>query len=294
MKKALPLFFVLFCTGGLFTGCLPPPVDIDVKPADPKLVIASQVLGSQGLIVGLTRSYSPLDTSGAQDTLGSDLLTRILVSDAIVTVSYLSQTDTLYMVSPGLYVNLFVQLHDDVPYTLRAKDPATGEEVWAVTSLEPQVVFDTVYPWIQRNTSDTLVYFHYTLTDFPNDENYYVVNFVKKVQGDSTFDIGSVFAQGNNQVLTEFDLIDDKAFDSNGRLVRDTWVRSLGQTDTSAAVVSHISKGYYEFLTAYKRSGSIFNQLTGEPINYPSNVNGGHGYFTMHRQQALIFDLNDY
>ncbi|TND10562.1 MAG: hypothetical protein FD123_204 [Bacteroidetes bacterium] len=293
MKK-IPLYVFLFVLACSAWSCLPPPIDIDVKPADPKMVIASQVLGNQGLIVGLTRSYSPLDTSGSNDSVSSNLLNSILVSNAIVTVSYLSSVDTLYMASPGLYINLFVQLYDDVTYTLHAKDPATGEEVSAVTTLEPQITFDTVYPFIERLASDTFVHFHYTLTDFPNDENYYVVNFVKKVQGDSTFDIGTVFAQGNNQLLTEFDLLDDQAFDANGRLTKDTWVRSLGQTDTSAAVVSHISKGYYEFLTAYKRSGSVFNQLTGEPINYPTNVNGGHGYFTMHRQQAFIFDLNLY
>jgi hypothetical protein len=41
-------------------GCVPKPIDIDVKAADPKLVLASQVIPNQIMIVSLTRSFSAL------------------------------------------------------------------------------------------------------------------------------------------------------------------------------------------------------------------------------------------
>lgn len=291
MKKLAFIFALTFIA---FTqSCVPDPIDIDVTPADPKLCISSVVLGNNGIVIGLTRSYSPLQQSPESDTLGQQLVDQILVTGATVTISYLNQLDTLYELSPGIYTNLFTTITEGVNYTVRASDPVSGESVWAATIMQPEAVLDTVYPYIDRTTTDSLVHFKFTLFDNAATENYYVVNFIKKVQGDSTFDINSVFAAGSNEVLTEFELYDDQAF-TNGSLNKDVIVFSAEQTDTVAVTVSEISKGYYEFLTAMKRSSSIFNQLTGEPITYPSNVEGGYGFFTMHRVRSTVFDLNLY
>lgn len=276
-----------------YTACIPDTIDIDVTPADPELCIASVVVGNNSIVIGLTRSYSPLESSPDEDTLSDDLVEQILVTGAIVTISHGTDTDTLYELSPGIYASVTVPIIEGETYTLRAKDPQMGLEVWAATIMQASVALDTVYPNIVRTAADTMVYMHIRLTDFPVMENYYVVNFVKKVQGDTTFDINSIFAAGSNEVLTEFELYDDNSFD-NGVIDKDVHIWSATQTDTIAVTVSAITKGYYEFLTAMKRSSSVFNQLTGEPITYPTNVNGGHGYFTMHRVTSTIFDLNLY
>lgn len=290
MQKALLVvtaFIAVFAA-----SCLPPSIDIDVTPAPPKLCIASLVLGNNGIVVGLTRSYSPLEKNPDADTLTDDLVEQILVSGATVTISYGAQTDTLYEVAPGVYSNLLTTITEGETYTLRAYDPQMNLSAQAVTVMRPDVEPDTVYPYIVRD-ADTMVFFHYKLRDNTATENYYVINFIKKVQGDSAFDINNVFAAGSNEVLTEFELLDDQTF-QNGVLEEDVHIFSAGQHDTVAISVSEISKGYYEFLTAMKRSSSIFNQLTGEPITYPSNVEGGHGYFTMHRTNTELFDLNLY
>lgn len=276
-----------------FASCLPPTIDIDVEPAPPTLCIASLVLGNNGVVVGLTRSYSPLERPPESDTLSDDLMEQILVTGATVTISYGAQTDTLTELAPGIYSNIFTTITEGETYTLRAVDPQMNLSVYAVTTMRPDVALDTVYPFIVRNNPDTMVYFHYKLRDNTSIGNYYVINFIKKVQGDSAFDINSIFAAGSNEVLTEFELLDDQAFE-NGILEKDVRIFSAGPTDTVAVTVSEISKGYYEFLSALKRSSSIFNQLTGEPITYPSNVEGGHGYFTMHRTNSDLFDLNLY
>jgi hypothetical protein len=291
MKKAF-LALAAFITL-LAASCLPPSIDIDVTPAPPKLCIASLVLGNNGVVIGLTRSYSPLEKNPDADSLSDELIEQILVSGATVTISYGAQTDTLYELAPGVYSNLFTTITEGETYTLRAFDPQMNLTCMAVTTMRISVALDTVYPYIVRNPSDTLIYVHYELQDNQATENYYVVNFIKKVQGDSSFDINNIFAAGSNEVLTEFELLDDQAF-TDGLLKKDVTIFSAGQTDTIAVTVSEISKGYYEFLTAMKRSSSIFNQLTGEPITYPSNVEGGHGYFTMHRTDSDLFDLNLY
>lgn len=291
MKKTLIAAIVFAAM--FIASCLPPSIDIDVTPAPPKLCIASLVLGNNGIVVGLTRSYSPLAKNPDEDTLSDDLVEQILVTGATVTISYGAQTDTLYELAPGVYSNITTTITEGETYTLRAYDPQMSLNAMAVTTMRPDAPFDTVYPFITRNTGDTMVFFHYKLSDNTATENFYVVNFIKKVNGDSTFDINNVFAAGSNEVLTEFELLDDQAF-TNGVLEKDVPVFSAGQHDTVAVSVSEISKGYYEFLSAMKRSSSIFNQLTGEPITYPSNVEGGHGYFTMHRTNTELFDLNLY
>jgi hypothetical protein len=276
-----------------FGSCIPDTIDIDVTPADPELCIASVVVGNNSIVIGLTRSYSPLANSPDEDTLSDDLVEQILVSGAMVTIMHGTDVDTLFEVTPGIYVSVTTPIIEGETYTLRAHDPVMGLDVWAATIMQPTCALDTVYPNIVRNSTDTMVYFHIKLADNTWEENYYVVNFVKKVQGDSTFDINTIFAAGSNEVLTEFELYDDNAF-TNGIIDKDVHVWSATQTDTVAVTVSEITKGYYEFLTAMKRSSSVFNQLTGEPITYPTNVNGGHGYFTMHRVTSDIFDLNLY
>jgi hypothetical protein len=65
-------------------------------------------------------------------------------------------------------------------------------------------------------------------------------------------------------------------------------------SDTIGVSVSNISQGYYEFLDLYGRAGSPLTQITGEPIDYPTNVTNGYGYFTTHVPDLHVFDLNEY
>lgn len=277
----------------VFASCRPDPIDIDVKPAEEKLVIASQVLPNSIMVVGLTRSFSPLDPGGNEDTLQNDFLDRILVPNAIVTVTHPSGTDTLYMLTPGIYASINVLLVDYGTYTIHAKDPATGEEVSATTELLPQVYFDSIQPYKQITGNDTIPFIHYEMTDYGAASDYYVVCYYRKSQDTSAFDLNNYFSRGTNE-LNSFDLITDTDFDPNGKLSRNTQLIDTSPTDTIAVTVSHITKGYYEFLTAYKRSSSLFNQLSGEPINYPTNVVGGYGYFNTHFPDIRLFDLNLY
>lgn len=291
--KNFKSLFVVFAAAICLISCRPKPIDIDVPPAEERLVIASQVLPNSIMVVGLTRSFSPLDPDGHEDTLQNDFLERILVPNAIVTVSHPSGTDTLYMVTPGIYASLNVLLVSYGTYTLHAKDPSTGLEVTATTELLPRVFFDSIQPYKQPVNGDTVPFVHYELSDYGAASDYYVVCYYRKSQDTSAFDLNSYFNQGTNE-LNAFDLITDQDFDAQGRLIRNQQLVNVSNTDTIAVTVSHITKGYYEFLSAYKRSSSLFNQLSGEPINYPTNVEGGYGYFNTHFPEVRIFELINY
>jgi hypothetical protein len=276
------------------TSCLPDPIDIDIAPAPVKLVITSQIVPGQTMIVGLTRSFSALSDGANQDTISSNFTDSILVENALVTVDHPGGTDTLFMIAPGIYASVTVLLNNYGSYTLHAFDPATNLRITATTQLMPTIIPDSVTPYFVYQPDDTNLFVHYEMTDFPSEENFYVVNFYRKnSDSSSSFDPNTYFQQGQNQ-LNGFDLITETDFDQSGRLVRNRELEGIGYNDTIAVTISHITKGYYEFLTAYKRSGSLINQLTGEPINFPTNVQGGYGYFNAHFPSVRIFELVDY
>lgn len=277
-----------------FSSCQPDPIDIGVAPAPVKLVVTSQIIPGQIMIVGLTRSFSALSEGGNADTISTNFLDSVLVSGAVVTVDHPGGTDTLFEILPGLYASISVLLSNYGSYTLHAYDASLDLTITATTQLLPTVSFDSVMPVFTYAQEDTNLFIHYEITDLPNESNYFVVNFYRLNRDSSaSFDPNTYFQQGQNQ-LTAFDLISDSDFDQNGKLIRDRELTTVGNSDTIAVTLSHITKGYYEFLTAYKRSGSLLNQLTGEPINFPSNVEGGYGYFNAHYPSVRFFNLVDY
>ena len=63
--------------------------------------------------------------------------------------------------------------------------------------------------------------------------------------------------------------------------------------DTAVVMFSNISEEYFRFLDARARGGNIISSVTGEPINHPTNVQGGYGYFNTHNpsiRQVVIKD----
>jgi hypothetical protein len=287
------LVIIVALTAG-FSSCQPDPIDIGVAPAPAKLVVTSQIIPGQTMIVGLTRSFSALSSEGNGGAIDSTFLDSVLVSGAQVTVRHPGGRDTLFEIAPGIYASINVLLSSYGSYTLYAKDVITNLEVTAATQLLPAVDFDSIVPVFTYTPGDTTIFIHYEITDLPTESNYFVLNYYRLNRDTSaSFDPNTFFQRGQNQ-LVAFDLISDTDFDQNGRLTRDRELTTVGTSDTIAVTLSHITKGYYEFLTAYKRSGSLLNQLTGEPINFPSNVEGGYGYFNAHFPSVRFFNLRDY
>ncbi len=291
MKKNKYIFPPLTVLCLLLSACLPKPIDIEIEGHRPTLVVSSQIIPGQTMIVALTRSFSALSNSTQGDTVASNFLDNVLVSDALVTVSYLGETDTLYMLTSGIYISTNTLQYSYGTYSLYAKDPATGMEITAESSLLPKVPFDTVYPVITRNPGDTTVRVEFEFSDLP-EKNWYAINYYVKRSG-TGFDINRIFSVGSNKVLTELELLSDLTFDDNV-YSNETQLSGIGPTDTIAVAIANISEGYYQFLTAYKRAGGLFNQITGEPVNYPSNVIKGHGYFNTHYPDIKVFDLHNY
>ncbi|MGB3946496.1 MAG: DUF4249 domain-containing protein [Bacteroidia bacterium] len=291
MKKTTYLYIIITI---LIYSCQPPGIDIDVKPAEQKIVVASQIIPQKNMFVALTKSFSPLEPIAGSQAVTDDLLNNFLVTNAIVTISYNNQTDTLNMLVPGIYYSTNVLLTNYNNYTLNVYEPSSTLSASALTTMLPQVKFDTVYPVITRTPVDTTVVIKYTLTDNPDEENYYVVNYIlKQSSTGANLDISSYFGSGSNKILSSFELLNDASFTSNV-YTHETLLDKVKPTDSIAVEIANISKGYYEFLTASKRTQGLLTQLTSEPIHYPTNVQNGYGYFNAYYPHAKVFNLNEY
>ena len=293
MKNIKTKLLFTLTIGSMLFGCRPKPIDINIDPHKPKLVVAAQIFPGNIMLVGLTMSFSALSNSTHTDTVSGNFLSNILVKDAFVTVSYSNKTDTLFMLVPGIYASTSILQQDYGFYTLYARDPATGEEVTASSTLLPKVSFDTIYPVVIKTASDTSVSIKYGFTDRPNEDNWFVVNYYLKTNNESTFNLSNYFNQGSSKLLKDFDLLSDKTFEA-GKYSAETLLYGIKATDTIAVSISNVSETYFQFLTARKRSGGFVNTLAGEPINYPTNVKNGYGYFNTHYPDYRIFDLNNY
>ncbi|MBL4716131.1 MAG: hypothetical protein COC01_10540 [Bacteroidetes bacterium] len=287
-------FAVLILITVLFDSCIPKPLDIDIEPADPKLVVSSYVVPNRVMVVSLTRSFSALQDPNENDTteaISEDFLEKVAVRTGLVTISYKGRTDTLIGLDsvPGIYFSINTLQYDYEEYSLYASDTIEDLTITAISTMLPQVKFDTVYPQIKNES----LLIKYQFTDLPED-NWYVVVYYKKLSDTSNADLdvnSDPFSRGDN-VQIGLDLLSDETFDSS-IYVGQRQIYDVDSSDTLGVVIANISEGYYKFLDAQKRTEGIWAQITSEPINYPTNVVGGYGYFNTHHPDVVIIDLNE-
>ncbi len=275
----------------LFSACIPGPVEIEVAQAEPELVVASQMLVDGFLLVQVSRSFGALEYSeSAGDSLSDDFLEQILADSALVTLGYRDETDTLLGIGQGFYLSLGTPFEEGEIYSLNVYDYATGLRVFAQSEVLPQAnwyeigvelvpetvsLFDTLL-------TDTTLRLYAAFADQPG-ESYYMLN---------TYRFSSDGRQTNLLFQSESSsrtaIYADQLYP--GEIIRDTLSFSgFYPGDTVAFALSHISKGYYEYLSTRQRSGtSLFANLLQEPVNFPSNVQGGYGYFNLHLPRVEV------
>ncbi|MBI3233499.1 MAG: DUF4249 domain-containing protein [Bacteroidetes bacterium] len=288
MKKIIYSSITLLAL--LIQACIPKPLDVELEMQKPKLVISSLIIPNSVMLVSISKSFSSLNNPSNGAGGDSTFYQNFIVEHALVTVAYAGRIDTLRAVGGGVYASLnTLQISNEV-YHLYAKDSVTGEEVIAESRMMPQVKFDEVAPYIVRTAEDTTVKIKYKFTDIPNEENYYMVNYSSRSTSLSVAINSKVIGGGQ---FSANDLFTDVDKDKDGFIKVDQTL-NIPQHDTLYMQLVHISRGFYDFMNAYQRSGKLINQATGQPINFPTNVTGGYGYFNTHYPDPYIFDLNKY
>ncbi|MGB1040008.1 MAG: DUF4249 family protein [Flavobacteriales bacterium] len=270
--------------------CTPKPLDIDLPQAEPKLVISSQVIPGSLMIVTVSRSMDAKGFSIDNDTLTQDVLNQLLVDSGIVTISYNGLTDTLFRApgTPGVFVSLSTPRILNTNYNLAVKDYNTGMSVTSSAYMLPQVRLNSASAKIDKSGLFSTTKITYSFDDPQGEDNWYMVNFY--AQRDSTSTSGGVNLNENDDVLKETIVLSDKNF-SSSTITASRTVTEWEQ-DTVFVSISNISEGYYNYLNARLRSGNLFSSLTREPVNHPTNVIGGYGFFTTHIPSVRVVKVD--
>lgn len=267
----------------IFWGCLPDPLAVDDLPKlDQKIVVSSQIIPGQGLVVFLTRSLGALDAGEGTDA--QVLLNQIVINDALVTLHHTGGPDTLALLGSGLYGGLDINWQSSEVYELRVNSPEFGY-VHSFARPLARVPFQTADARLFITEFDSLAEVSYSLLD-PPGANYYVVAFQ---EFSANQQLGSLL---NPDIFLH--LNDDRAFD--GQRFDDqfrVFFRDFSAGDSVAVFLTNVEKNYYDYLKLRKDNRYAFAELASEPLNYPTNVIGGLGFFNLHLPDVRIFVLEE-
>lgn len=298
--KSSPLLQALLIFGTVITisSCSLEDLPIAVQPAESRIAVASLVGPEELMFITLTKSFSALSAEDISD-IGEDLIDRLLVDSALVTLSYNGYTDTLetFFGARGLYATQLQTFDDFQTMDLMVFDSTTSEVIKARSILQPAVELDSVVITRRDTTINFISDLSFAFDDPPNVENFYVMQIYQFTPPDTTSadstQSGGLFFNDNNFLIYE-QLMTDRGVDDDGRIRREALLEFNSPIDSALVVLTNIEEGYYNFLEARGRSGSFISTLANEPVNHPTNVENGVGYFSAHQPRAQIVVVGYY
>lgn len=253
-------------------GCLPDPLEVDGVPTiKPEIVVSTQIIPDQSLAVLLTRSFGALDAN--EDSDPASVIASIAINDAIVSIHSANSSDTLLSLGNGLYGGVNIEFEAGKEYTLIAESVTLGR-VTSTTTVREQVNFDNVNTDIVVDEfSDTTVHLSYQFTD-PAGPNTYVINIVEIDRGDL---IDDFLGPREYTKLLKYENDGETEY---GDLIRLSTRYDPG--DTVAVYLSNVNDDYYDFIELRQDSRFSLTEYLSEPLNYPTNVEGGRGFFNLY------------
>ncbi|WP_276131951.1 DUF4249 family protein [Polluticoccus soli] len=269
------------------TSCRPKPLDIEVPQQESKLVISASCINESTVLVAAAYSVTSLrnleDTS--QDVVPQDML----ADSAVVTIAAAGQIpDTLERVGKGIYGSRTLQLQPGVRYTLTVIDKKKNAAATATTTYMPKPEIEEVTPDVIRHEQDTVVKIHVKIRNVqPGDHYFMSYNTLDQARALVLEPVSSLQSFSPKRI----ELFDDGAHDG---VITKTITLNASPSDTLVVHIGRVDEHYYKYLDAYKRTGYLINQVTGEPINLPTNISKGFGYFALYRAERRIFDLSRY
>lgn len=266
----------------IVAGCIPDPLAVKGLPVVPQqIVVTTQMVPDRSLIILLTRTFGALEASEYSDP--QQVLDQIAVADALVTLRGPSGTDTLVSFGSGLYGGVTMTFLEGQSYTLRVVSESLGE-VSATTTVKPRVEFSSIDASLYYNGyGDTLAQIIYGFRD-PAEANWYMLN-VQPVERDEL--VRRILNPDTYTRLLEDAEYNGEQFAEAVRVVR----RDYHPGDTILVSLSNISQEYYAFMKLRIDNRFSFIEYLSEPVNYPSNVAGGKGFFNLYLPDVRMFVL---
>lgn len=282
MGSGFKNIFAAAIVASTMVSCLPEPLEVhDIPALEQKIVVSSQITPGQTVAVLLTKSMGALDASGSSDPL--ELLNRIMIDDAAVRIEGGGESFALTHFRNGVYVSDTIALTIGESYTLYVDSPSAGS-VTATSIVTALIPFEEVTAEMFVSGRDTLANITYKFTDEPG-KNWYMLNGQHVRQ--------NYMEQILNPRITTR-LLDDATFE--GQEKSDSFRILFDEVepgDTIAVVLSNINKDYYDFMQLRLDTRWGFVEALGEPVNYPSNVNGGLGFFNLYIPDIRVFILEE-
>lgn len=269
LKITLPLIALAF-----FACNLSKEVDIELPEYENQPVVECYLEPGKPFRLLLSRSYGFFEPFNIDSFYQS-----VLLQDAVVTIRYSGQTDTLYNTfslepSPLKLFNYtglnIVPSTPGIEYTLNIVLPDNGGTITGSTVMLPLVPIDSIVvePYPQADTIFRALTY---VTDDPNTQNYYrrLLNY---------YSLDSI---------PEQDFLADDRILTTTKLAFGTGYE-LGEGDTIYNTVFHITKDYYDFYESVQLA--VFGNVNpfAQPSPIKSNVSGSGnplGIFT-----CLVYD----
>ena len=289
MKNILKHISILFSLMIIITSCQPKPLEIELEQAEVKLVISSQIIPNSVMIVSVSKSFAALDYAEDYDTTDNSLamIDKIMVKNAKITVSYNGVVDELFPIPeiPGFYASMTTPQYINTEYTLEVYDPKTKLSVSSKSKMLENVPFNSITATRGTGSDSSNIHIKLSFTDNGAEKNWYMLNFY--TPSVDTINSGSLFQNTPENEATV--LLSD--IDFNGTVFTGEQTMFYWNSDTIVASISNISKEYFDYLDARRRGGKLFSTLFKEPINYPTNVKNGYGFFTTHYPDVQVLEV---
>lgn len=277
----------------LLYSCTPKPLDIEVQQKPGNLTISSVAFGTQSVFV--SAGYSVETGFNLADTSEQNRsrITGMVVDSGIVTITELGQLpDTLRMCGSGLFGRTNLSLKPGAQYTLTVRDLKKGTAATATTTYLPAPSIERLQPEVIREGDVPAVKLHIKLNDIKPGEHFFIGYSTKTNIISSLTPLIAGMGSLQSFEAKQLELLNgSKAV--NG-VLEHTFTVDAVEIDTLTVQVGRIDEKYYKYLDAYKRTGYLLNQISGEPVNLPGNVNPGFGYFSLYTPYRTRFHLLEY
>lgn len=289
------LSFLLLSSVVLFSCRKPEPISIKLPQQKDVPVLSATMADDKSVVVTAGYSIGAL-TKVDEDGNNDDIPRGLLVDSGMVRITNSDgQAYTLRQVSAGVFATNELQLTPGASYTLQVTDYKKGTNATATTVYMPQPQGSKVTPVYEGvRGGDTLYKLQVNIPDAQQGAQYFI-SYTTTRQLRETMKALSLPASKKMSAIATLEpkQLELLQSNTNGELNHAITIKVCTK-DTLLVQVGRVDDGYYKYLQAYKRTGYLINQLTGEPINLPTNVKTGYGYFALCKPNRYVFDMNKY
>jgi hypothetical protein len=288
MKKRLQLLAIVTV---LFSqSCTPEPIYIKVAQEPAKLAISSSVLDGNLILISATYSISSLEQLDGQESttnIGNNT-SNLMIENGLAVISYNGNKDTLRQIAPSIFAWNAPSLVENKIYELYIKDIKNNREALSSSHFTRKIAVRNLQPEIKKTATDTFLNVSCDFEYEVSTPSYYLLCYQEFADSSGTSTaLPSVFGLSESRKMILF--TSRNLAQQNGIPRFELEIKS----DKSYVLVhlAKIDKGYFDYLSAYEKSGNILSQLTSEPISLPTNIVNGYGYFTLYQPYRALIDL---